>query len=292
MNGVKSKLQVDPFTYINAQGEIVPHKTNIAVANKQEYITPVRVGFNGGGQLGGFKRVDANGNRHPRLCKGVRRGKPCGAIALKGVHLCRFCGGRRLQRRIDGTAKIRVNDVEKLRFYGKRLAPKMKALVEELLDAPDSEQVRLNEELAIVRQMAGDAVAIWSAVEELQEDTPEKKKLKDSMKLQAEMCVRTALAEVKGYCSTMAHIDALAKDKFSIHSLHDVVAQITKIVMICFDHDKEGLQRFDDMLTNQLRLPQIGSTGTTITPDADVIEMDEMIPSAPPEEIEQEQYNE
>ena len=35
------------------------------------------------------------------------------------------------------------------------------------------------------------------------------------------------------------------------------------------------------MITNQLQLPKIGETGTDLTPDMDVISMDDSIPREP-----------
>jgi len=171
--------------------------------------------------------------------------------------------------------------VSKLRFYGKRLAPKMKAVIEELLDNPESETLRLDEELAIVRDIAGDAVALLSAAKELPDDNPKKTELRAA----ASAIAMDAMHQVRTFTHTAAAINSVSKDKFSVHALQDVVQQITKMVYLCFDHDKDGLALFDQMLTDQLRLPKIGVDGTNLTPDMDVTEMDSTIPSSDDEDL-------
>lgn len=269
-------MLTDPTKRIDKDGSIVDHRTNKAIADGVPLVTPA-IKQAHGGTLGGVKRVDENGNRHPRLCQGVRRDKPCGQWALAGVNYCKFCGGRRMQNGNETIGKLRVKDVSKLRFYRNRLAPKMKAVIEELLDNPESEQLRLNEELAIVRDIAGDAIALLSAARELPDDNPKRSELVNA----GNVIALQALEQVRVYCQTAANIATLGKDKFSVHALHDVVSQITRFVYLCFDHDKEGLIAFDKMITDELRLPAIGQTGTNITPDMDVSEMDDSIPGEP-----------
>jgi len=275
-------MPVDNFTWTDKNGNVHPHKTNIAIANGEACISPSRPQPHGG-NLGLVKRVDENGNRHPRLCQGIRRGKPCGRWALKGVKYCQFCGGRRIQRNVsDCIGNFHgIFDVSKLRFYGKRLAPKMKAVIEELLDNPESETLRLDEELAIVRDIAGDAVALLSAAKELPDDNPKKTELRAA----ASAIAMDAMHQVRTFTHTAAAINSVSKDKFSVHALQDVVQQITKMVYLCFDHDKDGLALFDQMLTDQLRLPKIGVDGTNLTPDMDVTEMDSTIPSSDDEDL-------
>lgn len=248
---------------------------------------PIVPGERGGVSLRGNLRFDGNGNRHPRLCRGVRRGRACEHWALKGVNYCQFCGGRRMQRNLhtDLAGRIQGFDMQRLRFYSHRLGPKLQAMVSELLEAPEVDQLRLNEELAFMRTIAGEAVALYSAACEL----PENNKNKADLTMNAALCMQGALEQVVKTAKTAAEISAMGKDKFSVHALHDVVAQITKMVYVCFDADAEGLQRFDAMISEQLRLPQINAQGTVLTPDADVVGMDDTVPAAPDAELEETQ---
>lgn len=230
---------------------------------------------------GDVHRILPDGSRHPRLCKCVKRGVQCWQFALRGSDYCRFHGGKR-------SKSTRLHpigaDEMALKFYGKRLGPKLTAYVEEMLAQPHNEQLRLNEELALMRVCAGDALSLYSAANEL----PENVKNRNEMIANAATIMQASLEQVVKTCEIAARIDAMAKDKFSVHTLQDVVSQLTKLVHDCFAHDEAALLLFDSRLNAELRLPKTTADGTLLTPDMDVMAMDSTIPREPESETQDE----
>lgn len=226
---------------------------------------------------GDVHRILPDGSRHPRLCKCVRKGNLCWQFALRGSDYCRFHGGgRKKSKRLNPIGA----DEMALKFYGKRLGPKLNAYVEEMLSQPHNEQLRLNEELALMRVCAGDALALYNAASEL----PETVKNRSEMVANAATIMQVSLEQVVKTCEIAAKIDAMGKDKFSVHALQDVVSQLTKLVHDCFSHDEAALMVFDHRLNAELRLPKTTADGTVLTPDNDVLQMDKTIPRSPVED--------
>lgn len=200
-------------------------------------------------------------------------GNRCGRWAVKGYHKCWKHGGAVWTRHQKNSLVMG----RKL-FYSKRLGPKLKAAIEEALAQPESDRISLEEELELVRHIAGDAIQLYSNSVELP-DGPNKDK---ALGLATQIGF-AALEQVRVYCKTAAEVKAAGKDQFSIHALQDVANQITRLVAICFDDYPEAMAKFDRLMSTQLRLPIIGPQGTRLTPDKDAIVMDDSIPSAPPE---------
>lgn len=171
-------------------------------------------------------------------------------------------------------ADIRPRDQQRVRFYGKVLGPHLEAFVNECLESPESEQLSLLEELAVMRGFAGEALQLHAMAIAL----PETNKLRQQHIANASALALQALENVRIMAKTASDNFIASKDKFSVHSLLDVVAQLKRIAYAAFEHDTEALNRFDSLIAAQLRLPKIGAEGTDITPDADVIEMDSTIP--------------
>lgn len=220
---------------------------------------------------------------HPRRCQAkLKAGRKCGNWALRGIDYCKFHGGAAIKALRDKTSvtQPRPKDMARLRFYSKRLGPKLEEFVAQCIEQPETEQLQLFEELALMRSLAGEAIGLFSAASELPEANPKRHELI----LNAGMVMQTALEQVRVMAKTAADINALSKDKFSVHALHDVKMQLLRIVDVAFGHDTEGLKTFADLVETQLRLPKVGVEGTTITPDSDVMQMDELIPYVEPEQ--------
>lgn len=213
---------------------------------------------------------------HPRRCQAkLKRGR-CKHWAMKGIAYCKFHGGAAIKHAKDKltVTQPRPKDMARLRFYSKRLGPKLEEFVSQCIEQPESEQLQLFEELALMRSLAGEAIQLFSAASEL----PENNSRRADLILNAGMVMQTALEQVRVMAKTASDINAAARDKFSVHALHDVKMQLLRIVDAAFGHDDEGLQTFARLVESQLRLPKVGVEGTTITPDSDVMQMDELIP--------------
>jgi len=220
---------------------------------------------------------------HPRRCQAkLKGGRKCGNWALKGIDYCKFHGGAAVKaaREKLSVTQPRPKDMARLRFYSKRLGPKLEEFVAQCVEQPETEQLQLFEELALMRALAGEAIQLFSAASEIPETNPKR----HDLILNAGMVMQTALEQVRIMAKTAAEISAAGKDKFSVHALHDVKMQLLRIVDVAFGHDEEGLKRFADLVETQLRLPKVGVEGTTITPDMDVTQMDELIPYVEPEQ--------
>lgn len=163
------------------------------------------------------------------------------------------------------------------RFFSHRLGPKLRAAVEQCLDAPEAEQLELFEELAIIRSLAGDAAEIHARAEAL----PDERQDKQQLLIAAGSLLSQQMEYIATVCEKAAKVSAMGKDKYSIHTLQDIINQVGRMVHSCFGHDVAGLMAFDKMLSEQLRLPVSQNQGTYRTPDIEATMMDDTIPSAP-----------
>jgi len=207
---------------------------------------------------------------HPRRCQArlkARGGEQCKNWALKGVRYCKFHGGRLAQKR----GQIRTSHLPK--FYRHVLSKTLAEAVDEMLGVAPEEQLSLFEELAIMRKMAGDAIQLYTLAEE---------KKKNEAKVAAAELMRVALKDVVSVCESAARVSALGKDKISIHDIQYIINQIVRVA-----HDtleETDARRFEKALHTHVRLPVKDQTGTDITPDMDVSDMDVTIPNMEEEE--------
>jgi hypothetical protein len=214
-------------------------------------------------------------NQHPRLCQAkLAGGRKCGQWALKGIQYCKFHGGAAIKRLREkrNVDDPRTNDVARIRKY-KKLGATLEQFVAELLTQPEQEQLDLFEELALMRSFVDESTSMFAAACAL----PANNAKRTELIVCAGGLMKQALDDVRVMSKTASDIFANGKDKFSVHSLHDIVQQIKRMVHNCFGHCEIELEEFEKQL-RLLQLPKIGADGTTITPDQDVIEMDSMIP--------------
>jgi hypothetical protein len=151
-------------------------------------------------------------------------------------------------------------------FYSKHLTGTLKAYVETCTGIDPNDQLSLFEELALVRHLAGDSIRLYQGAQ--QSGKPE-------LLSGATALMREALSHVVKTCEAAARIDALAKDKISIHNLTFLVEQIVRIAFKTLDED--DARRFEVMVRSEIRI-QSGPDGTMLTPDMDVTAMDDTIP--------------
>jgi hypothetical protein len=196
--------------------------------------------------------------------------------AEKGYRFCKrhnnFSRGRTAAK-MTGDMDTR----ERVRFYNGRLGPKLKAYLNDCLANPENDQLSLLHELALMRDIVGMSIALYDkSAEKLNLDDIKQRELFILVASQ----MKDNLHDVRIMAESAARIRASAKETFSIHNLHDVVNQVTQMVRSVFGRDEKGLRRFERLLDEQLRLPKMGINGTTLTPDQDVLDMDELIPDS------------
>jgi len=207
-----------------------------------------------------------NSEDHPRRCQAKFKRKPgkiCRNFALRDSRFCKFHGGARDRALGRG---VRVNHLP--RFYQNVLTKTVAQLVEDQLGASPNEQLQIYEELALMRVAASQAVRLYGAALELG---------KDDIINNASVLMRDALESVVDTCETAAKIEASAKDKFSIHSLQQVVNQIVRLAHEVFGDDQSKVEMFERLMRTKIKMP-VGESGTTLTPDQDVTEMDDTVP--------------
>lgn len=160
--------------------------------------------------------------------------------------------------------------------YSKYFSKTLKDAIQEQLDTPPLERLQLFEELALMRDLAGQSIALYSIAREAAASQPGNERLIACV-LGAGETMRLHLAEVVNVCEKAARLDEAAKDKISIHTLTFVVNQIVKCAYDVFGDDPR-IMILDTMLKNKVRLPSTGTAGTDLTPDLDVQAMDATVP--------------
>lgn len=150
--------------------------------------------------------------------------------------------------------------------------------------APE-EQINLFEELAITRVVANEAVTLYTATLEALANKPSNDVAAQNAKDLAGRIVVDAMQQVSRVCTQAAQIEATAKDKFSVHSLMHVVNQIIRIAYEVFEPDhRDKAEYFEHLVRTQVKLPRVTAEGTELTPDQDVMSMDNTVPATPEEQ--------
>lgn len=172
------------------------------------------------------------------------------------------------------------------RFYSKVLTKTLAAFVEEACDSPIADQTQVIEELALMRHGTSQVVALYDAVVgklEEERDPAKAAKLREAAAMIATQ-MKEDLKEVAKVCETAARIEAMAKDKVSVHSISHVVNQMVRLMhTVCGEENVAIAEEFERRVREEVKLPSTGPEGTNITPDMDVLEMDDLVPRAPGE---------
>lgn len=216
----------------------------------------------------------------PLRCQFIKRnGERCRRIACGGVRFCLTHRGRYHQR----LAANRTKDCDLPRFYKRQMSKTLTAFVQECMESPPHEQLNLYEELALMRHAAQQAVAMYSACESLPDapsDTPQGKARAQATSMATEM-MKTALRDVAEMTQKAASIDAVSRDKISIHHIAFVISQITRIMHRVLAEHQDLAEELEREIRRQVQLPTGGATGVDLTPDKvleDVVDMDDTIP--------------
>lgn len=157
------------------------------------------------------------------------------------------------------------------RFYRTRVTKTVQELLDEHLSQPAHEQVQLLEELALSREAAGEAVAMYCIVKEL---PPGPKR--DEMMIAAVELMKGQLDYVKSMALAANSILNAGK-ALGINDLSCVRDQMVRAAFETFGDDPR-VKDFERIL-REVKVPLAdGAQGTTLTPDQDVMDMDETVP--------------
>lgn len=192
--------------------------------------------------------------------------EPCGMHAVAGSIYCKRCGGN-----LGAEKQLQMS---KIKIYRTSLGPTLAAFVEDVLSLPENEQLRLNEEVAVVRGRLDEAFKLRLMAYSL----PAENVQRQGIIANAEAMVTECLNQVRIFCKDMAQINSMSKDKFSASAIQDVMGQFTRLIDLTFADCPEQLAKFRVLVESEIRLPQMNANGTLLTPDMDVTDMDSTIP--------------
>lgn len=215
---------------------------------------------------------------HPRRCTGImRNGDQCTKWGRKGSYppRCNAHGtaAQRSNNRLIG-AELQHNMPK---FYKGKLNKTLAKAVSEQLDMQTDEQFSVLEELALMRASSAEYVALYSGIDEALEQNPDNEALKEA-KSEAAVLMQSMLKEVVEVAGKASKIHYAGKDTFTAMDLRLVVNQLTRIMYsVCSRENIDIAKRFEEQVDKQLRLPS-EVTGTDITADQAVMDMDDTVP--------------
>lgn len=203
------------------------------------------------------------------LCSAyTRMGLPCGlnAVANTNPPRCFHHGARNqnLARRItNGNSRMP-------RWYKKHVGPKLADVIDEHLQATVDEQTAVFEEIALMRESAGQFVAIFSKLVEV--DAPAE------AKATAALAMNEALKDVVDVCTKATKAHEKIKS-FSTLDIQNICAQLTSILWeTCGTEHMDIAKRFVALMEERLVLPTNNVQATDLKIEDTAREMDSTIP--------------
>lgn len=157
-------------------------------------------------------------------------------------------------------------------MYKKYLGPKLTEAVELATGIDPDEQTALFSELALLRDFAGQYVALYSAAREAGN--------LNAIQLTGE-AMKEALESVAGVCEKANRLHDKQKDRFSIHDLKYVVDKIMLIhYSVCGDEHRDLAEKFAQAIEQQLTLPSHNNADkpTDLHPDETAKAFDALVP--------------
>lgn len=205
------------------------------------------------------------------ICRsGKHAGEQCPHWALRGQRRCRHHGGRGGATRGVAARMFRLKRYPAV--YSKYLSDKLLSKMAEASGQKDA--LDLSEELKLVRVAALDAVQLYDVTQQLPSDD----KSAQEMRLAAGLVMREALEAVGDMAKRAADIEKSRDDRVGVGQLHVIVAQIVDMAYEAFGDEHVALVRKFAEQIKTIRLPSDEVKGTMITPDQDVLAMDETVP--------------
>lgn len=145
-------------------------------------------------------------------------------------------------------------------LYGDVLPRSLRDEHEALLSTEPDAQTQLDSELALMRLSLRDAVEVWGKAE-------------GTAKLIAAEMMEGKIDKVVRVASTIVRNNA--QNAVSVHQLHFAMRQMISLAYETMDH---ATARAFEMLVSQRVHIGEDTSGTTLTPDQDAMEMDATIP--------------
>lgn len=196
----------------------------------------------------------------------------------------------------DKTRDFRRAPITKMQadLYIKQLGPKLSVVCRELLN-----NTKLNDitaEIAVTRTAYLESIGEWGSLAAMIDDDQiisvmgggidEAAMQRGRHKLQqmiatARNDVVEGMDRISVLCERQAKIHNLTVDKLPPDAIDGIVKQICRFVHLCFAHDWANIEKFNEMLNQELQLPSLKMIGTMSTPSQDVREMYDTIPRAP-----------
>lgn len=164
--------------------------------------------------------------------------------------------------------------------YSVHLSQTLTSRLAELAGKSPIELIDLTEELKLAKSTVDDVASFYDVALLAQEqaDTPEKQLACLQASIAAGRMVRDVIAEVGDIAGKAAGAMAAAKAFVGVQDLPLLVGQIVEAVHDELgDDDPELVKRIAGRIRD-IKLPSSGPHGTDITPDQDVLEMDDTIP--------------
>lgn len=222
-----------------------------------------------------------------RQCEGKTRAslytERCKRPAMRDSRFCYQCGKRRHVRELRIAAGVRGKgkSIKGLPVvYSKILSSNLRDAIDDMTSVSPAEQLGLYEELALIRHSAMQAVAMYDGACNMEDGTK-----KPALVQAASALMRSALSEVVNTAKTISTMESQAADKISLTQVGVIVDQLVQVAYDVFhDADPELVEQFAERVKTRVKLPHLETTGTAITPDQEVIEMDGTIPG-PPKEV-------
>lgn len=162
------------------------------------------------------------------------------------------------------------------RFYLKQLRPTLAAKIEEVVSEMGSlDNLDLTEELALMRVTAGDAVEEYAKVLELAPgDKATELKLLTGQMMSSKL---REVADMAAKAGDMQELKTRLSGAFS-GAMASVISAIAHAAWETWGDDYR-VKEFEELIRTKLAVKGIEAEGTSLTPDRDVIMMDETVPA-------------
>lgn len=176
------------------------------------------------------------------------------------------------------------------RIYARHLTKSLSQALEEQLGCDPQEQLQLYEELALIRDSAGQAVQMYSIAREALSQEPHNEK-RQSILAESAAIMRMQLQQVVETCEKAAKIEAMSRDNaISIHQMYFFINQIVRKIHDVLGDSPESLDlvaRIEENIRTGVKVPggQFERLGVNTTPEV-TIDVEQMDASIPPPEAE------
>lgn len=171
------------------------------------------------------------------------------------------------------------NTVKMPSVYNRALTKTLAESINTLQAAPPAKQLQIFDELALMRDVATEAVKLYSIAREASAAAPDNMKLTEQV-LAMGAVMREHLNEVVKLCEAAARMEQQAKEKISVPQLHFFVDQLVHAIYLACEGDVIMAKHIEQSIRTNVLLPSMsaGDQGTLLTPDLDVQAMDATVP--------------